>query len=799
MSVQIISSGWGIAGWGIAPWGGALSATPTPTGTFSAGIELHAGFVGSGGAQEISEGIELHAGFAGVQAFNWTAGEILGAAFGGRTEPVGPASGVNLGADFAAVSARTASWTAGIELHLSITDAFGSFSAGSELHAGFVPSLHAAKSWSARTTLGASFIVSISLPSTFTLSVTVLTGGSDYTSPPTVTFSNGATGTAVLGSGSTAGQVVGVTVTDTGSSLPPGGTVTAAISGGGGAGATVSVNVVNTTSATAAQQQQPFQVRAEGYGALTIESLIVPRGTNPASALQLLQPPLRQPTQDAGQSSQQAQAGQTQSTTFSKPWARWLVDLYQYLSGQSPASASTLTFECPSIDETDSEWYATGKIDGSTDPITVTVTFVNQSRFGIQYTVLAGGTGYTAPIATVSGANGTGWYATNNVIVQGGAIVAIEGIDNGYGYDFPLSVQITDSTGTGALAIAALGRQFNVGDYLLWNDPAINGGAYSYEIDQLTAIVPVSSTQAKFTFTRATAGGSAGQAQFGSPLQPHGQVTPCGLYRLIDKVFSANPNNSAGTPQLLKFLWDNMTVCAVLASSSSFANSVLLSQMPSPYLPGTTTLDLTKQPPQPGLRTMNGAAYTTLGVTGPLAVGATSAARVSVQAHESIRTVYAKVQVPPIGATGFNGDPNACIVIYVCYIAPPMISGSNVRVVGLIDTIVIDQSAFTSYLDDNAVSPLIPNVPDGRMMPYHDYWPANGIPLATATGPNVDWPPNRLPVCTAALDSNGNLQLPITVDDTQTVLFAPDGQIDFIIAQVGSSTAGSTLIVTVQT
>jgi hypothetical protein len=173
---------------------------------------------------------------------------------------------------------------------------------------------------------------------------------------------------------------------------------------------------------------------------------------------------------------------------------------------------------------------------------------------------------------------------------------------------------------------------------------------------------------------------------------------------------------------------------------------------------------------------MNGAAYTNLGTLGTLAASATSQARVPVQAWESIRTVYALVRTAPVGATTFNGDANAAIVIYVCYISPA-------GLVGLIDTLVIDTTDFASYSSANA--------PDGRQMPFHSKW--------QNAAPNFDWPPNLLPELTGALDANGNLQLGFSISTTTVVPFKPDGTIDFIIAQVGTSIAGANLTVVVQT
>jgi hypothetical protein len=85
--------------------------------------------------------------------------------------------------------------------------------------------------------------------------VPVTGGGSGYTSPPAVSFSGGnpvgpnftALAVAVLGTGTQAGQVVGIVMTRGGlyKTAP-----TASLSGGGGSGATVgSVTTVNDTRA----------------------------------------------------------------------------------------------------------------------------------------------------------------------------------------------------------------------------------------------------------------------------------------------------------------------------------------------------------------------------------------------------------------------------------------------------------------------------------------------------------------------------------------------------------------------
>ncbi len=72
-----------------------------------------------------------------------------------------------------------------------------------------------------------------------------------------------------------------------------------------------------------------------------------------------------------------------------------------------------------------------------------------------QLVVVDGGTGYTAPVVTISDAYGTGSGATATAVVVGGVIQSFTG-SGGTGYSAPV-VTITDPTGTGATATAAIG------------------------------------------------------------------------------------------------------------------------------------------------------------------------------------------------------------------------------------------------------------------------------------------------------------------------------------------------------
>ena len=69
-------------------------------------------------------------------------------------------------------------------------------------------------------------------------------------------------------------------------------------------------------------------------------------------------------------------------------------------------------------------------------------------------TLVVGGTGYTAPLVTITDVYGTGSGATAHAVVTGGAITSLIRDNAGTGYTAPV-VTITDPTGTGAVATAA--------------------------------------------------------------------------------------------------------------------------------------------------------------------------------------------------------------------------------------------------------------------------------------------------------------------------------------------------------
>lgn len=114
------------------------------------------------------------------------------------------------------------------------------------------------------------------------------------------------------------------------------------------------------------------------------------------------------------------------------------------------------------------------------------------------------------------------------------------------------------------------GRGFAVGDYIIWNNPAVVNGRYQYEIDQITAL-----NQNTFTLARRGQGAAAGTAQFASVMAAQsGQ-----FFQLLDATLFALWD---GTHQVFKFLWDGMIVSAVSATTAGLLQPVIVSLIPVP-------------------------------------------------------------------------------------------------------------------------------------------------------------------------------------------------------------------------
>ena len=314
------------------------------------------------------------------------------------------------------------------------------------------------------------------------------------------------------------------------------------------------------------------------------------------------------------------------------------------------------------------------------------------------------------------------------------------------------------------------GRVFGVGDYILFNDAStiaqqtntVTGTATitnstSYEICQILSTGTATATKT-WVISR---------AQLQS--WPFAHTTACTFYRLIPRVFTApaRPNSigetpDSGVPVFWEWAWPNKTIVAVGAKARGVTadGTATLTNL----APGTAS-GLSNSP---GLRTLNGAAYV-LTASGQLAGRQTADQRVTVQSWHSVRTVYGILRTAPTGSP---------LTVQVFYISPDR------GTAGLIDTITFGTGSFRSYPSASA--------PASESMPYHATWTP---PTLTALGSG--WPPSILPVYAGAI-SGGNLTTTGTPNGSAITL-APDGEIDFIISQIGTTTIpGSDLTLLVQ-
>ncbi|MES2136609.1 MAG: hypothetical protein V4502_06065 [Pseudomonadota bacterium] len=237
-----------------------------------------------------------------------------------------------------------------------------------------------------------------------------------------------------------------------------------------------------------------FQVRVGIPGALTIEIETVDRPTplRPAA----LYPPLQQAVL--------RDSGGLMAKAWGEGWAIPVNNRLVALGGNS--NLQLLTFECPSLDQTDNAWGMTGSLDPASDSATITGVPFGASNFG---------------------------------------------------------------------------RAFEVGDYILWDDPTAINGLYSYEIDLITGV-----QQNTLTLARRAEGGAAGQAQFGSVKAPHNSVK---FYQLVMGRFGVLWE---GHHQVFKFLWDQMIVAAVSAATVGLSAPTIVnlaSIPPAAPMPGVAT------------------------------------------------------------------------------------------------------------------------------------------------------------------------------------------------------------------
>ncbi len=240
-------------------------------------------------------------------------------------------------------------------------------------------------------------------------------------------------------------------------------------------------------------------------GTLSIEIEAIPQffqSKNPVIYPPLREPMLGQPNTQTAPPGRPQDVSQLVSRAWGVNWATPVTNRLNALGGAT--NFQLLGFEAPSLDTTDMGWYATGSIDGITDPITI-----------------------TAPIT------GTSIY----------------------------------------------GRKFAVGDYIIWDDPAIVGNKYQYEIDRITVV-----NGQVFSLSRSQQGQPAGLSYFGAVRSAHSGVK---FYRMLDPTFNVLWD---GTKQVYQFLWGNMIVSAVQATTFG-ADLALVNLFPIP--PAAAALGIT--------------------------------------------------------------------------------------------------------------------------------------------------------------------------------------------------------------
>lgn len=146
-----------------------------------------------------------------------------------------------------------------------------------------------------------------------------------------------------------------------------------------------------------------FDVKVEAYGALTIDNLML-TGLPSGASRSLSNPPLTQavlgnpPTgggvvtpQDqasGAQTNQPNTPAQQQGLTISRPYGLWFLQVQNILNQLGAVNGVIpISFECPSLDDSDMDWGATATVDATSDPVQVTVETWGKSIYGRKFAV----------------------------------------------------------------------------------------------------------------------------------------------------------------------------------------------------------------------------------------------------------------------------------------------------------------------------------------------------------------------------------------------------------------------------
>jgi hypothetical protein len=468
----------------------------------------------------------------------------------------------------------------------------------------------------------------------------------------------------------------------------------------------------------------------EDYAAVCVEGIaVLASPTNQLGGL-LDRPPIPNQMLGSGGTPEPADLEERGSKVASQPYAKWFVKVKRAFDKIGAVlfnpEGGLVVITAWSVRETDVAWYGLLTVDDA--QTTVTPTLTGASRFGQsvqEIAVTAGGDYESVPDVVVTDPEHKGGGVQAIAVMDGRVVDSIQLKKHGAGFPSAPTVTFEGGGGAGGATATASLYPWAPGQRFLIDDGVVVDGRWSYEICEITAIDPATG---EWTIARGV---------LGTTPAAHADAK---FYLLVAGRFNKVLTGEAA-PQCWKFLWPNM--CVAIAEG---------------YLLGSpiTTLNLFPaddgQGARPGLRTMSGAAYISIGVEGSVSTGQNTNRADAGQSWETIRTQIAKVRLPPSGAD---------LVLLLCWIAP------NHTDVGLLGTITIPDGELESY--DFAADP-----PRNRQMPYR-YAAEDPI-----------WPPVRLTRCIDALDPDGNLLETMTFGDRE-VYFEPNGDIVGVVVEGGGA------------
>lgn len=468
--------------------------------------------------------------------------------------------------------------------------------------------------------------------------------------------------------------------------------------------------------------QLDFSFRVdEDYGVVAIDGIaVLSSPTNPLTGL-LDRPPTQNVMLGSGDDAAPGALPERGKNVASQPWNKWFVKIKKAFDNLSSilfnANGGLVVFTAWSIRETDVAWFGSLTIDNAAT--TVTPTLTGSSRFGQSLktiAVTAGGDYDSAPDVVITDVEHKGGGAQATAILTGRAITSILISKHGSGYETAPTISFSGGGGSGGATATATLYPFAPGQNFLVDDAVSAGGRWAYEICQ---IVSIDYGSGAWTITR---------GMFGTTPAAH---TSKLFYLMVGGRFQ-KVLMSEVAPQCWKFLWPNMVV-AICEAQLLGGQVTRLKLFPADDGQGA----------RPGLRTMSGAAYVSIGIDGTLTDGQNTNRVDAGQSWETLRTQIAKVAQPPSGAA---------LVVILCWIAP---NGTDV---GLLGTITVADGDLQSYNPST-------DAPRNRQMPYL-YDPNDPI-----------WPPVRLTRCVSAIDPiTGDLLSTMTFG-AREVYFEPNGDI----------------------